>query len=49
MKIEIKHRWSLKVLFEHDVEENTMRLTVGAAATAKVDLSGANLSGAYAL
>jgi hypothetical protein len=57
MKIEIKHRWSLEVLFSHDVEDNSMRLTAQAAVEAKTylrdaylrdaDLSGADLSDAY--
>jgi uncharacterized protein YjbI with pentapeptide repeats len=46
VKIEIKHRWTLAVLFEHDADDNTMRLTVELATKAEVDLSGANLSGA---
>ena len=46
MKIEIKHRFSGKVLFEHDVENNTILLTVEAAVNARANLAGANLDGA---
>ncbi|MFK4444666.1 hypothetical protein ABH944_004830 [Caballeronia udeis] len=46
MLIKIKHRWSLEVLFSHDVEDNTMCLTVQAAVEAKANLRGAYLSGA---
>jgi len=46
MRIEIKNRWSLAVLFAHDAEENSMALTLTFAVKAKVDLSGADLSGA---
>ena len=52
MKIEIKCRFSGKVLFEHDAEGNTLRLTVEVAAKFNANLSGAdlsraNLAGAY--
>ena len=51
MKISILHRWSLRVLFEHDVENNTIALTVRAAVESDANLRGAdlrdaNLSGA---
>ena len=46
MKIEIKHRWSLRVLFEHDVENNTIALTVKAAVESGADLGGADLRSA---
>jgi alkylated DNA nucleotide flippase Atl1 len=46
MKIQIKHRFTLAVLFERDAEDNTMRLTVEAALQSGANLSGANLSGA---
>jgi uncharacterized protein YjbI with pentapeptide repeats len=46
MKIEIKHRFSGEVLFAHDVEGNTIRLTLEAAVKAKVNLYGADFSGA---
>jgi len=44
MKIEIKCRFSGKVLFEHEAEENNIRITLEAAVTASANLSGANLS-----
>lgn len=46
MKIEIKCRFSGKVLFEHDAENNTLRLTVEAAVKAGASLVGAYLDGA---
>jgi hypothetical protein len=46
VKIQIKHRFTLAVMFEHDAEENTMRLTVEAAIKSGADLSGAYLSSA---
>jgi hypothetical protein len=46
MKIKILHRFTLAVLFEHDAEDNTMRLTVEAAVKSGADLSDANLRGA---
>ena len=42
MKIQIKARFTGSVLFEHEAEENTIRLTLEAAVSA-----GANLDGAY--
>ena len=45
MKIEIKHRYTDAVLFAYDAENNTMRLTVEAAVSAKADLRGSDLSG----
>ena len=52
MKIEIKCRFSGSVLFEHDAENNTTRLTVEAAVKsgaylARANLARANLAGAY--
>ena len=52
MKIEINCRFSEKVLFSHEVENNTTRLTVEAAVKARANLvgaylAGANLAGAY--
>lgn len=47
MKIEIKCRFSDKVLFEHDAEDNTLRLTVEAGVKVGADLGGAYLYGAY--
>ena len=45
-KIEITCWRTGRVLFAHEAEHNTMRLTVEAAVKAGVDLSGANLCGA---
>jgi hypothetical protein len=46
MKIEIKNRWSLEVLFAFECKDNTIALTLKAALEAKADLYGANLRGA---
>ena len=46
MKISILHRWSLRVLFEHDVENNTIALTVRAAVESGANLRSANLRSA---
>jgi hypothetical protein len=46
MKIEIKHWLSGKILFSHDCENNTWRLTVEAAVNGKISLDGARLDGA---
>ena len=46
MKIEIKCRFSDSVLFSHEAEDNTMRLTLEAAVSAGANLYGANLDGA---
>jgi uncharacterized protein YjbI with pentapeptide repeats len=47
MKIEIKCRFTGNVLFTHEAEGNTIKLTVEAAAvSARAYLSGANLVGA---
>lgn len=46
MNIQIKCRFSSRVLFESDAENNTMRLTVEAAVKAGTDLGGAYLDGA---
>ena len=46
MKIEINSRFSGKVLFCHDCENNTLKLTVEAAARAGAYLVGARLDGA---
>jgi len=46
VKIEIKCRFTGKVLFEHSAKDNTVKLTVLAAFEKKVSLSGADLSGA---
>ena len=47
MKIEIKCRFSGSVLFSHDAEDNTLKLTVEAAVKARANLAGADLAGAY--
>jgi hypothetical protein len=52
MKIEIKHRHNLSILFSFESEDNTIKKTVEKAVKEKAylsgaDLSGANLSGAY--
>ena len=43
MKIEIKSRYTDKVLFSHEQENNSIRITLELAIKAKADLSGANL------
>ena len=52
MKIEIKCRFSGSVLFAHEQEDNTVKMTVEAAVKARANLAGAylaraNLAGAY--
>ena len=46
MKIEIKSRFSGSVLFSHEAENNTLRLTLEAAIKARVNLEGAYMAGA---
>ena len=46
MKIEIKCRFSGKVLFEHEAKNNTLRLTLEAGVKAGANLDGAYLTGA---
>ena len=46
MKIEIKRRYSGIVLFTHEQEDNTVKLTVESAGKAGASLAGANLEGA---
>src|SRR4030065_190927 len=46
MKIEIKSRFSLEVLFSYECENNNIAVTVRAAIKAKANLYGANLYGA---
>ena len=46
MKIEIKHRCNPSVLFSHEVEGNTIYLTLKAAVYACANLHGADLSNA---
>ena len=43
MKIKITHRFTAAVLFEHDAEDNSMKLTLQLAITNKVNLRGAYL------
>ena len=43
MKIEIKSRFSLEVLFSHERENNSVAITLAAAINAKTNLYGANL------
>ena len=52
MKIQITARFTGLVLFEHEAENNTMKLTLEAAISAgaylaRANLDGANLAGAY--
>mgnify|MGYP003640836866 CR=1 FL=1 len=46
MKIEIKHRYNDSVLFAHEAEENSLKITLLMALKAGADLCGANLYGA---
>ncbi|CAG4887834.1 pentapeptide repeat-containing protein [Paraburkholderia saeva] len=46
MKIQITHRFAAAVLFEHDCEDNSMKLTLQLAVSNKTDLRGADLGGA---
>ncbi len=46
MKINIKCRFTGKILFSRDAENNTIKLTVEAAIAARASLDGANLGGA---
>ena len=46
MNIQIKSRLSAEVLFEHDCENNSIRLTLELAIKSRADLSGACLSSA---
>ena len=47
MKIQIKSKYSGKVLFEHNCKDNTLTLTVIQACRRGADLRCADLSGAY--
>jgi len=47
LKIEIKCRFSGKVLFEHKQENNTVKITLEAGVKARANLDGAYLYGAY--
>ena len=44
MKIQIKYRFTAFVIFEHECENNSMRLTVELALKYRANLSGADLS-----
>ena len=46
MKIEIKSRLSLEVLFSHECEDNSVAITLAAAINAKTNLRSANLRSA---
>jgi len=46
MKIEIKNIYTNEVIFTHEQENNSIKITVELAAQLKINLSGANLSGA---
>ena len=46
MKIQITARLTGLVLFEHEAENNTKKLTLEAAISARANLAGANLDGA---
>ena len=46
MKIEIKSRFSLEVLFSHESEDNSVAITLAAAINAKTNLYGADLRSA---
>ena len=45
IKIEIKNRWTGKIIFEYSKENNTIKQTLLAAISADSDLSGSDLSG----
>ncbi len=47
MLIEIKNRFTGTVIFSHEAENNTMKLTVEAAVKSQVYLRNSNLSGSY--
>ena len=46
MKIEIKSRFSLEILFSHECEDNCVAITLAAAINAKADLRSADLGDA---
>ena len=46
MKIQIRARFTGGVLFEHDADNNSVRITLEAAVSARANLSGAYLDGA---
>lgn len=47
MKIDVLCRFTGRILYSHDAENNTLRLTLEAAANAGAKLAGADLAGAY--
>ena len=47
MNIQIKSRFTAAVLFEHDCENNSLRITLELAIKSGANLSGADLRGAY--
>jgi hypothetical protein len=47
IKIEIKNRWTGKILFEYESENNTVKQTLIKAVEQDADLRGAYLQGAY--
>lgn len=47
MKIEIKHRYTGEVLFKHECDNNTIKITLEAAVKAGAYLGYADLRGAY--
>ena len=47
IKIEIKARFTAKVLFTYEIEDNTIKLTLIEAVKTKIDLSCADLSHRY--
>ena len=44
MKIQIKSRFTSEILFEHDCENNSIKITLEAAVKARADLAGADLA-----
>lgn len=47
IKIEIKNRWTGRVLFEYEKEDNTIKATLMEAVKKSANLRGADLGGAY--
>ena len=47
MKIEIKHRYTGSVLFSHEAEENSLKITLEMAVKARANPTDAYLAGAY--
>ena len=46
MKIQIKNRFNNLIVFEHEQENNTLKITIELAIKNKADLREADLSGA---